>query len=496
MSLLLEMKGITKEFPGVKALDNVKLKVDKGEVHVLLGENGAGKSTLIKILAGVHQPTKGQIFIDGKEVSFRNTKDAQNHGVGIIFQELNLIPDLTVADNIFFGRSPHSAGFVKKLEQINRAQEILTSLDLKISPNELVKNLSIAEQQMIEIAKALSINSRILIMDEPTAALTDQEITVLFEKIKALKAKGVAIIYISHRMEEFEHIADRITVLRDGKYIGTVNYKDTTNDELIKMMVGRTLEEQYPKDETIPIGDEILRVKNLSTKDKLKNISFSLRKGEILGISGLMGAGRTELAKAIFGADPVTKGEIFVEGKKANIKSPNDAIKSGISYLSEDRKSLGLALSLSVRENITLASMESVSNNGVINRQSEAEKATRYKEKLNIKTPSIEQKARNLSGGNQQKVVIAKWLNTNTKIFIFDEPTRGIDVGAKIEVYEIINQLAREGNGVILISSDMPELLGMSDNILVMSEGKVTGKLPRSEASQEKIMQLAAAANV
>jgi ribose transport system ATP-binding protein len=491
MGYLLEMKNIVKEFPGVKALDDVDLQVKAGEVHILLGENGAGKSTLMKILSGVYQAEGGSIHIDGKQVQIKNTKDAQKHGVGIIFQEFNLIPDLSVAENIFLGRAPSTSGLLNRKKLYADASKLLEELELNIAPKTLVKDLGVAEQQMVEIAKALSINSRILIMDEPTAALTEQEINVLFEKIHSLKQKGVAIIYISHRMEEFAKICDRVTVMRDGKYVDTVEFSKTTIDDLIKLMVGRSLEDKFPKDLSIKQGGELLRVENLSTKNKLKNVSFTLRAGEVLGISGLMGAGRTEIARAIFGADPITEGDIFIEGKQVKIKSPKDAIKKGISYLTEDRKKSGLALTLSVRENITLADINKVSKTSIVNKKVEKETVDEFIKNLKIKTSTPEQKAKFLSGGNQQKVVIAKWLHTNTKIFIFDEPTRGIDVGAKIEVYQLINDLARDGNGIIMISSEMPEILGLSDNILVVNDGKATGYLTRNEASQEKIMYYA-----
>lgn len=491
MGYLLEMRKIVKEFPGVKALNNVDLQVKAGEVHILLGENGAGKSTLMKILSGVYQADSGTIHINGEQVLIKNTKDAQKHGVGIIFQEFNLIPDLSVAENIFLGRAPNHSGLLNRKKLYTDTEKLLEELELHISPKTLVKDLGVAEQQMIEIAKALSINSRILIMDEPTAALTEQEINVLFDKIHSLKKKGVAIIYISHRMEEFARICDRVTVMRDGSYVDTVEFAKTTIDELIKLMVGRSLEDKFPKDLSIKQGAELLRVENLSTKNKLKNVSFTLMSGEVLGISGLMGAGRTEIARAIFGADSITEGNIFIEGNRVKIKSPKDAIKKGISYLTEDRKKSGLTLSLSVRENITLANMKKVSKGTVVNKKAENESVDEFIRNLKIKTSSPEQQAKFLSGGNQQKVVIAKWLHTNTKIFIFDEPTRGIDVGAKIEVYQLINDLARAGNGIIMISSEMPEILGLSDNILVMNNGKATGYLNRKEASQEKIMYYA-----
>lgn len=494
MSVLLEMKNIHKEFPGVKALDNVQLELAAGEVHILLGENGAGKSTLMKILAGVYQADNGTIYLNGTKVEIRNTKDAQKHQIGIIFQEFNLIPHLSVAENIFFGRMPRIfSSVVNRKKLFEDTEKILKELQLDISPKTLVKDLSVAEQQMVEIAKALSINSKILIMDEPTAALTEQEIDTLFDRIHALKSKGVGIIYISHRLEEFARIANRVTVMRDGKYVTTVEFEKTSIDSLINLMVGRPLEDKFPKDMTIEKGNEILKVEHLSTKEKLKEVSFSLNAGEILGISGLMGSGRTELARAIFGADPIKGGEIFIDGEKVKIKSPKEAIARGISYLSEDRKKNGVSLNLSIRENITMTDMKAVSVSGFINKKGEVNRAEEYIKMLNIKTPSIEQKVNFLSGGNQQKVIIAKWLHTKTKIFIFDEPTRGIDVGAKIEVYQVINRLAKEGNAVMMISSEMPEILGLSDRILVMNDGRCTAILDRKEATQEKIMYYATA---
>lgn len=494
MSVLLEMKNIHKEFPGVKALDDAELDVKAGEVHILLGENGAGKSTLMKVLAGVYQSDKGTIHLEDKQVEINNTKDAQKHGIGIIFQEFNLIPHLSVAENIYFGRMPKLlSSIVNRKKLYEDTEEILNELQLDISSKTLVKDLGVAEQQMVEIAKALSINSKILIMDEPTAALTEQEIDILFERIHELKKKGVGIIYISHRLEEFARIADRVTVMRDGKYVTTVNFKESSIDELIALMVGRSLEDKFPKDHTIKKGKELLKVDNLSTKEKLKNVSFSLKAGEVLGISGLMGAGRTELARAIFGADTISAGDIYIDDKKVKINSPKEAIKKGISYLSEDRKKNGVALDLSIRENITMANIKALSKSGVINHKQEVNKSEEYIQTLNIKAPSIEQKVKFLSGGNQQKVIIAKWLHTKTKVFIFDEPTRGIDVGAKIEVYQVINKLARDGNAVIMISSEMPEILGLSDRILVMNEGSCTAILDRDEATQEKVMFYATA---
>ncbi|SIS38215.1 monosaccharide ABC transporter ATP-binding protein, CUT2 family [Kroppenstedtia eburnea] len=493
MKKILKMRGICKSFPGVKALDDVQMDVQSGEVHVLLGENGAGKSTLMKILAGVYRADRGTIEIDGRQVQIRNTKEAKQHRVGIIFQEFNLIPHLTVAENIFLGREPRVLrGMVNIKRLIGDAERVLREMNLHhISPRTLVQDLGVAEQQMVEIAKALSTQSRILILDEPTAALTEQEIETLFDKVRDLKAKGVGVIYISHRFEEFPHIADRVTVMRDGCTVSTLNYSETSDEELIRLMVGRNLQNQWRAQGTPSDGKELLRVTNLSTRSRLREVSLHLNSGEILGIAGLMGSGRTELARAIFGADSISGGDIFIRDKKVVIRSPKQAIDHGICYLSEDRKKNGLALNLSVRENITMADMKAISYKSVINRREESAKVQSYIEQLKIKTPSAEQKVKYLSGGNQQKVVIAKWLHSKSQIFIFDEPTRGIDVGAKTEVYELIRQLARRGKAVMVISSEMPELLGLSDRILVMNEGRLTGTLTREQATQEKIMHYA-----
>lgn len=490
---ILEMRNIRKEFPGVLALDNACIEVKKGEVHILTGENGAGKSTLMKILAGAYKKDSGEIILRGKRVEILSPKHAQDLGISMIYQELNLVPYLTVAENIFLGREPVSqkAPFQIDWQQMyKKTKYVLESLHIDINPMAIVKELGIAKQQMVEIAKALSLNSDIIIMDEPTAALTKQEIENLFEIIKRIKNEGVSIIYISHRLEEYAEIGDRVTVMRDGKTIATLNVKDTNIEELIRLMVGRELKEKYPKI-SILIGEEIFKVKNLERKGVLKNISFSVREGEIVGIAGLVGAGRTELARAIFGADKIDKGEIYVEGKKVNISKPKDAINCGIALVPEDRKGQGLVLSMSVAHNITLATLDKFAGFQKINLSKELATVKEFIQKLKVKTPHYNQKVMYLSGGNQQKVVLAKWLLANSKVFILDEPTRGIDVGGKLEVYLLINELAKNGAGVILISSELPEILGMCDRILVMCRGEIVAELSREEATQEKILYYA-----
>lgn len=487
----LVMRGITKQFPGVLALDNVNFEVERGEIHALVGENGAGKSTLLKILAGALPMDKGEIILDGKPVVFHSPLDAMRHGIAVIYQEFNLVPYLSAGENIFLGREPRKFnGFVDFKKLHAEAQAILNRIGANFSSREIVARLSVAQQQMTEIAKALSQNAKIIAMDEPTSALTEKEVEHLFEIMRSLKEEGVAIIFVSHRLEEIFQIAERITVLRDGKYVGTKKVEETNRDEVITMMVGREIKEKIPK-RPAKIGDEILRVGGLTRKGVFSDITFSLRKGEILGLAGLVGSGRTEIARAIFGADPIDSGKIYLEGKEVKIRSPQDAIRLGIGLLTEDRKRYGLVLPMTVRENTTLANLMEVAMRGFINFSRERAVAKRYVDELAIKTPSVEQLARNLSGGTQQKLVLAKWLFTKSKVLIFDEPTRGIDVGAKVEIYELMNQLAERGVGIIMISSELPEVLGMSDRILVIHEGKIAGELMREEATQEKIMQLA-----
>ncbi|WP_411679614.1 sugar ABC transporter ATP-binding protein [Clostridium thailandense] len=490
---LLEMVGISKSFPGVKALQDVNLKVHGGEVIALLGENGAGKSTLMKILSGVYKKDEGKIFIEENEVDIQGIKHAERLGITIIHQELSVLPNLTVAENIFLGNEKFDKGTRKidKKWMRERSLSFLKQIGSNIDPDTLVKNINVGEMQMIEIAKALTKNSSIIIMDEPTTALTDVETRNLFSVIRKLREKGIAIVYISHRMDEIFEICDSITVLRDGKYVGHVETKEVTKDELITMMVGRKLEDQFPYKD-VEKTKVLLKVDNISLKNRVKDVSFQVKAGEILGVAGLMGAGRTELAKTIFGDYKKSSGEIYVEGEKVNINSPKDAIEYGISYLSEDRKKEGLILGMSVRENMTISNLKSYEKGFKrLNRKIEKEEVDKYIKKLSIKTPHQEQMMKNLSGGNQQKVIIAKWLMLLPKVLIIDEPTKGIDVGAKKEIYEVLNELKSAGKAVIMISSDMPELIGVSDRVIVMHEGKLTGELNRDELTQENIMKYA-----
>lgn len=489
MAELLRMCGISKSFPGVKALSNVSLSLNAGEVHALCGENGAGKSTLMKILSGVYQADEGEIFINGEKVSIDNTKKAQQLGISIIFQEFNLCPHLTVADNIWLDRQPKKGPFVDEKKLIEQTYAILDDLGLSINPKALVRTLSVAEQQMVEIAKAISFNSKILILDEPTAALTESEIDRLFNIIHKLKSKGVGMIYISHRLEELSRIADLVSVIRDGEYIGTHLYKDVTIDILVNLMVGRELSNKYPVYKR-KIGEVLFEARNI-VSNKVNVDHIQVRSGEILGIAGLMGAGRTELARAIFGADKTFHKEVFVDGKLVEINSITSAIKNGIGYITEDRKKDGLALNMTVERNVNMAYISSLCKNGFVNENAAKVNADKYINSLRIKTPSMFQKVRNLSGGNQQKIVLAKWLCNDIKVLIFDEPTRGIDVGAKYEIYELMNRLSDNGVAIIMISSDLQEILGMSDRIAVMCNGRVSGVLDRSEATQEKILRYA-----
>ena len=488
---ILTMQNIHKKFPGVYALSGVNFELRSGEVHALLGENGAGKSTLIKILAGIYGADEGQIEIRGRKVKISDVHQARAHGISVIHQELCLAPNLTVADNIFLGKeAAGQAGFVKFSEQNRTAQALLDSLGLAIQATALVSSLSVAGQQMVEIAKALSIDAQIIVMDEPTASLTLKEVEMLFQTIQNLKRKNIAVIYISHRMEELFRVADRVTVLRDGKYVGTRETAATTREELIAMMVGRELKDLYRRT-FHPLGDTVLEVRNLSRRNVLDGISFSLKKGEILGISGLVGSGRTELARAIFGIDPLDAGEIRVTGKKAAVNSPIDAMAYGIALVPEDRKGQGLIMVQSVSYNITITVLKQFIQGARIDHELERHLVDSYIDKLAIKTPSHEQLTNNLSGGNQQKIVIAKWLATAPKVLILDEPTRGVDVGAKAELYSIIDMLAEQGVGIVMISSELPEIIGMSDRVLVMHSGRITGILDRNELNQETIMHYA-----
>ncbi|WP_053955483.1 ribose ABC transporter ATP-binding protein RbsA [Inediibacterium massiliense] len=488
---IFEMKGIIKEFPGVKALDGVDLKIHQGRVMALLGENGAGKSTLMKILSGVYTKDQGQLIYNGEEIHLKGPKDAQDLGISIIHQELNLIPHLTIGENIFLGREPVNS--FKKIDWkklYQDSEKLLKKLKVDKDPRQKVSQLSVGQQQMVEIAKAISLNTKIIIMDEPTDALTKKETESLFEVIDELKKDEKGIVYISHRLEEIFRMCDDVTVLRDGKFIGEDEVKNLEENQLIEMMVGRKLTEQFPR---IPAqkGEMSLEVKNLSN-EYIKGIDFTLRKGEILGISGLMGSGRTELAKTLYGAIQKSSGEIYIEGKKVEIKSPQQALQKGIAYVSEDRKGDGLILGLSVKENMTICSLKKFEEFLLkISPKKEKEAVKKYIDHMNIKTPSENQRIKNLSGGNQQKVSIAKGLMTKPKILILDEPTRGVDVGAKKEIYDLINEFKKEGMSIIMISSEMPEVLGMSDRILVMYQGTISGEFSIEDASQEKIMKCA-----
>lgn len=489
--VLLEMKGIQKYFPGVHALDNAYISVNKGEVHGLVGENGAGKTTLMRVLAGILKKDGGTIRFRGKEIEATDPKHAQSLGIGMIHQELNLMPHLTVAQNIFIGKEIKKGIFLDERSENKQAHDMLLALNMDIDPTTPVSKLTVAKQQMVEIAKVLSYDSEILIMDEPTAALTENEIQELFKVIRNLRGEGHAIIYISHRLDELPQITDRVTVMRDGQYIGTEETKSVTKEKIINMMVGRVIFEKPKEASTVPKESPVvLKVEHLMGRN-VKDVSFELRKGEILGFAGLIGAGRTETMRALFGADETTSGTVTVNGKKVTIKSPSDAIANGICYLSEDRKAFGLAIGLSLRDNCVMASLENFTTGPFTNDRKIDITTREYIEKIDIKTPSVKQLVRNLSGGNQQKAIVAKWLIRNSDILIFDEPTRGIDVGAKQEIYKLMNLLAAEGKSIIMISSELSELLRMSDRVIVMCEGSKTGELDISEATQEKIMTLA-----
>jgi ribose transport system ATP-binding protein len=483
------MEGIRKSFPGVVALDGVGLDVREGEVHVLLGENGAGKSTLMKILGGALKKDEGSIIIGGESASIRDPRHAQDLGIAVIYQELHLVPHLSVAENVLLGREPvKKNGLIDQAALLRLAAESIGRLGVTLDPRAPVHSLSIAQQQVVEIVRAISLNARIMVMDEPTSALTESEIRSLFEAIRRLKASGVAIIYISHRLEEIFDIGDRVTVLLDGRNVGTFDLHAITRPELVRLMVNREITEHFPR-VRITRGEEILRVRNLTRKGILHDISFSLHRGEILGVAGLLGSGRTELARAVFGFDRPTSGEIWIQGNKAGRLTPAQAIKRGIGYLTEDRKTQGLILKLSVRENIVLASLDRMSTAGIVRVSEEDAAAQRYVEDLRIRTPGIRQPVGSLSGGNQQKVLLSRWLCSRAEIFIFDEPTRGIDVGAKIEIYKLMNVLTEEGAGVLMISSDLPEVLGMSDRILVMRRGAVVAELDAGETTQEEVLR-------
>ncbi len=491
---LLEMKGIRKSFPGVMALHDVNYQLKAGEIHALLGENGAGKSTLIKVLGGIYHPEEGSIFIDGKEVSITDVNSARDNGVSIIHQELVLVPRMTVAENIFLGREPKGAFGVDKGKMIREAQKMLDNFNVGVSADMEIADLTIAKQQMVEIVKAISFNCRILVMDEPTSSIAEKEVQALFGIMHDLTKRGVGIIYISHKMSEIFEVCDRVTVLRDGTYIDTCVVAETTRDELVARMVGRELDQYYVRDH-VDSSEVVLRCSHISDGKKLhsrvKDVSFELRRGEILGFSGLVGAGRSETMQCIFGLTKGSKGEVELEGKKVEIKSAVDAMRYGIAMVPEDRKLEGLYHMQSVRFNSTIEVLDQFIRHFYVNSSREAEITQEYIDKMHTKTPSQFQSVTNLSGGNQQKVMIGRWLATHPKVLILDEPTRGVDVGAKAEIYEIMNELTKQGVSIIMISSELPEIINMSDRVYVMYEGQVTGCIGREEISQESIMHLA-----
>ncbi|SCJ91186.1 Ribose import ATP-binding protein RbsA [uncultured Clostridium sp.] len=494
--VILTMKGIDKSFPGVHALKEVDFDLRKGEVHALMGENGAGKSTLMKVLTGIYSKDSGTITFEGQEVNFTTPKEAQDIGISIVHQELNMMNHLTVAQNIFIGREKMNGKLINDKKMNEEAAKLFERLNININPAEKMGNLTVGKQQMCEIAKAISRDAKVIIFDEPSAALTEAEIDELFKIIRDLREKNLGIIYISHRMDEIKVITDRVTVMRDGEYVGTLITEKCTKDDIINMMVGRVIYEDPKEKSNVPDdAPVVLSVKNLNAGKMVKDVSFDLRKGEILGFSGLMGAGRTETARAIFGADKIDSGEIFVNGEKVVIKSPQDAVNAGIGYLSEDRKRYGIIVEKTVAENTTMASLDNFANGLFIDKAKEKEAAVEYVEKLKTKTPTVDTKVVSLSGGNQQKVVIAKWLVRDCDILIFDEPTRGIDVGAKSEIYHLMNELVAQGKSIIMISSELTEVLRMSDRIVVMCEGRKTGELSIEEASQEAIMRAATLRN-
>lgn len=489
---VVEMNGIVKNYPGVKALDGVDFSVLPGEVHALVGENGAGKSTLIKILAGAEARDAGSIAVDGRAAHITSPQESMRLGISVIYQEFNLVPYMNATENIFLGREPASAvpGVIDFRRMYADAERVIDELGVGLDVRSPVNHLSVAQQQMVEIAKATSRRSRLIAMDEPSATLTEHELANLFSLIRRLKNEGVSIVYISHRLEEIFEIADRVTVLRDGRLVATKSIAETDRDDIIRMMVGRELKEKIPK-VAAEQGEVVLEVRNLNRAGVLRDISLNVHRGEVLGIAGLVGAGRSEVARAIFGADPIDSGSILLDGRPVTVRSPRDAIKLGIGLVTEDRKALGLILGMAVRENITLAGLSKLLRLGFVSRRSEREASRAFVEELTIKTPSLDQAVQNLSGGNQQKIVLAKWLFTQSKVLIFDEPTRGIDVGAKTEIYQLMNRLVEQGVAIIMISSELPEVLGMSDRIIVMHEGSIAGELSRDEATQERIMHLA-----
>ena len=489
---IVEMRGISKAFPGVNALDGVDFSASLGEVHAVVGENGAGKSTLMKILAGAYHPDRGSILLRGKKVSFASPGEAQRHGIAIIYQEFNLLPELTVAENIFLGREPRKrSGFIDNLRLHTVAGELLNSLGMEIELHTRVAELGVAQQQMVEIAKALSQNADVIMMDEPSAVVSGKELESLFRIIRSLKAGGKTVIYISHRIDEIFQIADRATVLKDGKLVGTVETSQVDKPTIVRMMVGRSLSETFPPRSPRKDRKEVLSVEGVCRGNALKKVSFKAYAGEILGIAGLVGAGRTETARAVFGADPIECGEIRLKGQKLKRRTPKSAILRGVGFITEDRKKDGLIHSLSVRKNLTLAILDRIRKLFFVQERREKVLTRDFVSRFNIISPSIEQEVRFLSGGNQQKVILAKWIGINPSLLIMDEPTRGIDVGAKSEVYILMRRLANEGTAIIMISSELPEIIGMSDRIIVMHDGRITGELSPEEATEERILMLA-----
>jgi ABC-type sugar transport system ATPase subunit len=488
--VLLEMKGIGKTFPGVKALEGVNLAVREGQVHALLGENGAGKSTLIKILSGAYTRDEGEILFDGAPADIRNPADAESLGISTIYQEFNLTPNMTIAENIFLGHLPTKAGRVDWATVRSRSRELLDSLDVHLPVDTLTGSLSVAQQQMVEIAKSLNRNTRILVMDEPSAVLSEKDIDNLFAVVRRLQATGIGIIYISHRLKEIFELADEVTVLKDGRYVDTRQVADVGMDDLVKLMIGRDLEDVYPQRAHAP-GDVVLEVSHVAQAHLARDVSFDLRAGEIVGFAGITGSGRTEVARVIFGADRATAGEMSLFGKPYRPSSPRDAINHGVALVTEDRKRQGLLLKLQVFFNTTVSGLDRLSRFGILRLKDEQVLVRRWIQNLRIKTPSPEFLVVNMSGGNQQKVVLARWLSLGIKVFIMDEPTRGIDVGSKAEIYQIMSDLADQGMAIIMISSELPEVLGMSDRVMVMREGRIVKELAREQASEEVVMQYA-----
>ena len=487
----IEMRGIDKSFGSNQVLKQAGFTLESGEVHALMGENGAGKSTLMKILTGVYTKDAGTVLVDGKEVNYKNPQEAEKAGIVFIYQELNVMFDLTVEENLFMGKEIHGKfGICDKKAMQKKAQEALNILGVNISPKTVMAELSVGQQQMVEICKALMADAKVIIMDEPTAALTQSETVALFKVIESLRKKGVSMVYISHRMEEIFELCDRITVLRDGSYIGVKNIPETNMNEMVKMMIGREIGERYPS-RNVKIGKEVLKVKELTRKGTFHDVNFSVRAGEVLGVSGLMGAGRTEIMQAIFGNLSYESGTIEIDGKEVKISNPRQAMEHGIGFITEDRKTEGLMLDKSIRENISLCNLRRISKSSVISREAEKNMVAEAIKDLHIKCFGSYHECNNLSGGNQQKVVLAKWILTNPKILILDEPTRGVDIGAKKEIYSIINKLAAQGVAIIMVSSELPEVLGMSDNIMVVREGEVRGIISYEEANQERVMTLA-----